>query len=56
MIVYSATKSEFNNDVINNMIADKILNQFKNKLGRSTSKSEIDSWKKLYVVHEQYSV
>lgn len=45
MIVYSATKSEFNNDVNTNAIADKILEQFKKKLGHSTTKSEIDSWK-----------
>ena len=45
MIVYSATKSGFNEDVISNLIADKILERFKSKLGHSTSKSEIDSWK-----------
>jgi len=45
MIVYSATKSEFNNDVITNAIADKILHKFKEKLGRTTTKQEIDSWK-----------
>jgi DUF2075 family protein/DNA replication protein DnaC len=45
MIVYSATKSEFNNDVITNAIADKILHKFQEKLGRTTTKQEIDSWK-----------
>ncbi|MES9827410.1 MAG: DNA/RNA helicase domain-containing protein [Candidatus Thiodiazotropha sp.] len=45
MIVYSATKSEFNSDVITNAIADKILNKFQEKLGRTTTKQEIDSWK-----------
>jgi DUF2075 family protein/phage repressor protein C with HTH and peptisase S24 domain len=45
VIVYSATKSEFNDDVISNVIADKILALFKSKLGHSTSKSEIESWK-----------
>ncbi len=45
MIVYSATKSEFQNDVNLNVIADKILTRFKTQLGHSTSKSEINSWK-----------
>ena len=45
MIVYSATKSEFNNDVITNAIAEKILNKFQEKLGRTTTKQEIESWK-----------
>lgn len=45
MIVYSATKSEFNSDVITNAIADKILNKFQEKLGHTTTKQEIDSWK-----------
>ena len=45
MIIYSATKSEFQNDVKLNVIADKILTRFKIQLGHSTSKSEINSWK-----------
>lgn len=45
MIVYSATKSEFNNDVTTNVIADKIIERFKDKLGHSTSEAEIRSWK-----------
>ena len=45
MIVYSATKSEFQNDVNLNVIADKILARFKVRLGHSTSRSEINSWK-----------
>ena len=44
MIVYSATKSEFNDDVNTNSITDKILERFKVKLGYSTTKSEINSW------------
>lgn len=44
MIVYSATKTEFRNDVNSNAIADKILTRFKVQLGHSTSKSEIRSW------------
>ena len=45
MIVYSATKSEFQNDVNLNVIADKILTRFQTQLGHTTSKSEITSWK-----------
>jgi len=45
MIVYSATKSEFNDDVNTNVIADKILERFKDKLGHTTTQSEINSWK-----------
>lgn len=45
MIVYSAVKSEFIDDVNTNVIADKILGRFRDRLGHSTSKSEIDSWK-----------
>lgn len=44
MIVYSSTKSEFSDDVNTNIIEDKILECFKNKLGYSTNKSEIKSW------------
>ena len=44
MIIYSATKSKFNNDVNTNVIADKILERFKDKLGHSTSETEIRSW------------
>ncbi|MDX2504834.1 MAG: DUF2075 domain-containing protein [Gammaproteobacteria bacterium] len=45
MIVYSSVKSEFRQDVLNNLIADKILTAYQRNLGHSTSKSEIDSWK-----------
>lgn len=45
MIVYAAVKSEFRQDVRNNLIADKILTAYQRHLGHSTSKSEIDSWK-----------
>ncbi|MET0029712.1 MAG: DNA/RNA helicase domain-containing protein [Candidatus Thiodiazotropha sp.] len=45
MIVYSATKAEFNDDVVSNVISDKILDKFQEKLGRTTSKQEIESWK-----------
>jgi len=45
VIVYAAVKSEFRQDVRNNLIADKILTAYQRHLGHSTSKSEIDSWK-----------
>lgn len=45
MIVYSATKSAFNEDVLRNSIESKILSQFERNLGFSTSRKEIDSWR-----------
>lgn len=45
MIAYSANKSEFIDDVDTNVIADKILERFTDRLGRTTSESEINSWK-----------
>jgi len=45
MIVYSATKTEFRQDVRDNQIAERILESYQRHLGYSTSKSEIDSWK-----------
>lgn len=45
MIVYSATRAEFTSDVFSNQIERKILDAFRLKLGRSTGKSEIESWK-----------
>lgn len=45
MIVYSADKSEFRQDVRNNLISDKILISYQRHLGHSTTKSEINSWK-----------
>lgn len=44
MIVYSATKTEFRQDVRNNLIADRILEAYKRNLGGGTSESEIKSW------------
>ncbi|MFK5914821.1 MAG: DUF2075 domain-containing protein [Woeseiaceae bacterium] len=44
MIVYSAIKTEFRQDVRNNVIADKILKAYKRNLGHGTSESEIRSW------------
>ncbi len=45
MIVYSADKSEFRQDVRDNRIGDLILAAYQRNLGHSTGKSEIESWK-----------
>ena len=45
MIVYSSTKSEFRDQVRNNAIEQIILDDFRRRLGHSTSKSEVESWK-----------
>ena len=45
MIVYSASRAEFSEDVFSNQIEQKILDAFASRLGRSTSRSEIESWK-----------
>ena len=45
MIVYSANRSEFTQDVYSNQIERKILAALKLKAGMSTSRSEIQSWK-----------
>jgi len=45
MIVYSATRAEFTADVYANEIDAKILAAFRQRLGRTTSKNEIESWK-----------
>jgi hypothetical protein len=45
MIVYSATRAEFTADVYANVIEAKILAAFRARLGQSTSKNEIESWK-----------
>ncbi len=44
MIVYSATKSKFQADVMTNDIGNIILSAFKGATGHSTSESEIGSW------------
>ncbi len=44
MIVYSATKSQFRADVMGNDIAGIICENFERRTGRSTGRSEIDSW------------
>ncbi len=45
MIVYSATRAEFTADVYANVVEVKILAAFRQRFGRTTSKSEIASWK-----------
>ena len=44
MIVYSATKSEFNNDVILNQISDKILNKLREANIHGGEDAEYRSW------------
>jgi hypothetical protein len=45
MIVYSATKQQFVNDVRSNAIADIIENEVARKLNRNSPKNEFISWK-----------
>ncbi len=45
MIIYSKTKREFEQDVVANEIENKILNLFERYLNKTTSQSEINSWK-----------
>ena len=45
MIVYSATRGKFTEDVFSNVIEGKILAAFERRLGQSTSRREIESWK-----------
>ncbi len=45
MIVYSATKNSFQEDVLSGDIGNIILQSYKAATGRSTGLSEIDSWK-----------
>lgn len=45
MIVYSATRAEFSQDVFSNQIEKKILDSFQSRLGHGTTASEIASWK-----------
>lgn len=44
MIVYSATKAKFKADVMTNDIGTIIHDAFRTATGRSTGKSELDSW------------
>lgn len=45
MIVYSATKDQFQSDVMTNDIENIIYATYKRITGRSTGRSEIDSWR-----------
>lgn len=45
MLVYTANKMDFMDDVQSNIIEAKILDAFKRHLGHSTSESEIASWR-----------
>jgi uncharacterized protein len=45
MLVYTANKMDFMDDVRSNIIETKILDAFKRNLGHSTSESEITSWR-----------
>jgi DUF2075 family protein len=45
LIVYLATKTRFIDDVFSNCIEEKILAEFKKRLHRSVSASEVQSWK-----------
>ncbi len=44
MIVYSANKYDFQNDIMSNDIGNIIFDTYKKVTGRNTGKSEIDSW------------
>ncbi len=45
MIVYLATKSKFQDDILSNRIEEKIHNEFSRKLGKSVGQAEVRSWK-----------
>lgn len=45
MIVYSASKSEFCKDIMSNSIENIIFEAYKAATGRSTGRSEIESWR-----------
>ncbi len=44
MIVYSANKYDFQNDIMTNDIGNIILNTYRNATGRNTTLAEINSW------------
>lgn len=44
MIVYSATKSGFQGDIMSNNIGQIILDKFRDTTGRNTGVSEVSSW------------
>jgi hypothetical protein len=45
MIVYSATRAEFTQDVFSNRVEQKIIDAFKLRLGRRAPQAEVESWK-----------
>ena len=45
MIVYSASRAEFSNDVFSNQIEKKIIDAFEMRLGWRAPQAEIESWK-----------
>lgn len=45
MIVYSSTKLGFAQDILNQVIVDKVNSAFITYLGRRTSENEMNSWK-----------
>jgi len=45
MIVYHGSKKTFTDDVLTNVIEDRIYQAFQDNLGRRTSRSEVESWK-----------
>src|SRR3954462_1350610 len=44
MLVYASTKAAFHSDVSENRIEQLVHDAFRNRLGHSTSRSEIASW------------
>ncbi len=45
MLVYEATRGEFTDDVLSNAIEARILSAFRQRLGHSTGRREIESWR-----------
>lgn len=60
MIVYDGIKTEFLNSVMNGTIAEEVRQRIHEKMGRTTPKSEFDSWKnsltRLYLVLSDASI
>ena len=60
MIVYEGIKSEFLNSVMNGTIAEEVRQRIFEKMGRTTPKSEFDSWKnslsRMYMVLADTSI
>ncbi|MGM0788122.1 MAG: AAA family ATPase, partial [Thermodesulfobacteriota bacterium] len=45
MLIYAANKKEFRKDVLSNRIEDKILTDYQDRTGYTTSQSEIRAWR-----------